>query len=161
MHLLGAATVWHDKPIRLHTHHPTTTHLRVYVAERGAHHSSAQTPTQGREVVPSCPLVIPNLRRGPHLLSRWPLGTWDSQLRQLMEDLWQEAAHRELTTSPIGPPLGCWRTPASGRDTNLKDEEVTLQGGGDGDPESHHCSPHALFIQRRMLATSAAHLQPD
>ena len=42
----------------------------------------------------------------------------DTQLKRLMEDLWQEAARSELTTSPIGPPL--------------EDEEVTLQGEGMG-----------------------------
>ena len=54
----------------------------------------------------------------------------DAQLRQLMEDLWQEAAQRELTTSPIGPPSSHWRTPASGMDADLEAEEVTLQGEG-------------------------------
>ena len=34
----------------------------------------------------------------------------DTQLRQLMEDLQWEVAHRELNVPPRGPPLGCWRT---------------------------------------------------
>ena len=81
--LLGAATAWHDEPIRLCTHCPTTTHLRAYVAERGACLSDTQTPAPGREVVSWLPLATLPLRRGPHLLSRWPLGTlgmaiWDS-----------------------------------------------------------------------------------
>ena len=52
----------------------------------------------------------------------------DVQLRQLMEDLQKEAAQRELTASPIGPPIGCWRAPAGGVDADLEDKEVTLQG---------------------------------
>ena len=31
--------------------------------------------------------------------------------------------------TPRGPPLGCWRTPAGGKDPDVDDEEVTFQGG--------------------------------
>ena len=56
----------------------------------------------------------------------------DAQLRQLIEDFWQEGAQGELNASPIGPSLGCWRTPAWGGDPGVEDKEVTLQGGGMG-----------------------------
>ena len=49
-----------------------------------------------------------------------------------MEDIWQEAAQRDLTASPIGQPLGHWRAPAGGMDANLEDEEVIIQGEGMG-----------------------------
>ena len=50
-HLLFATMSWHVKLIRLHTCPVTNTHLRAYVAERGACPSSAQTLIPGREVV--------------------------------------------------------------------------------------------------------------
>ena len=49
-----------------------------------------------------------------------------------MKDLQQEAAQRDITASPIGPPLGHWRAPGGGVGANLEDEEVTLQGEGMG-----------------------------
>ena len=50
----------------------------------------------------------------------------DAQLRQLMEDLQQEVAHRELHAPPRGPLPGHWRTPAGNGDTNMDGEEVTF-----------------------------------
>ena len=55
MCLLSAAMVWYDEPIKLCTHSPTNTHLRAFVAERGAHPTSAQTLTPGREGVSQSP----------------------------------------------------------------------------------------------------------
>ena len=131
--LLGAAMAWHSEPIRLHTHPPTTSHLRVYVAERNACPYSTQTPTPGREVVSQLPPSNPHLKERPPPPFQMALrDPGDAQLRQLMEDLWQEAAHRELTMFPIGPTLGHWKAPASGVDANLEDEEVTLWGEGMG-----------------------------
>ena len=125
--LLGVATVWHDEPIRLCINPATTTHLRAYVAERGAYPSCTQIPTPGREVVLHSPPSNPHPEERPfppfHMALRDPR---DAQLRQLMKDLWQEAAHRELTAYHTGPPFGHWRTPASGVDTDLEDEEVAL-----------------------------------
>ena len=53
----------------------------------------------------------------------------DAQLWQLMEDLQQEVAHRGLNASPMGQPLGHWRTPAGCGNPDVEDEEVTFQGG--------------------------------
>ena len=55
----------------------------------------------------------------------------DSQLRQLMEDLWQEVAHRELNAPSGGPTVGCWRILVGDGYPNVDDEEVTfLRGRG-------------------------------
>ena len=70
-----------------------------------------------------------------------------------MEDLWQEVAHGELNASPMGPPLGHWRTPAGGRDPNVEDEEVTFQGRWG--PSELLLWPTGPLIQRRMLAVSS------
>ena len=35
MHLLGAATVWCEEPIKLHVHPPSNAQAREYVAARG------------------------------------------------------------------------------------------------------------------------------
>ena len=131
MHPMGVAMELHDKPIRLCIHPPTNTHLRDYVAVREGCPSGTQTPTTGREVVSQSLPSKTHLEESPptqfHMAFR-DLG--DAQLRQLMEDLWQGAAQRDLTVSPIGPPLGHCRAPTAGVDANLGDEKVTLQGEG-------------------------------
>ena len=142
MHLLGVAMAWHDEPIRLHIHPPTNTHLRDYVAVRGRHPSGTQTPTPGREVVSQSPPSNPHPQKRP--LPQFCMALRDlgvAQIRQLMEDLQQEAAHRELTASPIDPPLGHWRPPAGGINTNVDNEEVTLQVVRHGYPVSCCHSP--------------------
>ena len=102
MCLLGATTVWHNEPIRLHTHPPTNSHLRAYVAARGACPSGTQTLTSGREVVSLSPPSDPDPEERPPSPFQMALRDLrDAQLRQLMEDLWQEVAQRDLTTSPI------------------------------------------------------------
>ena len=127
------AMAWHDEPIRLCICPPTNTYLRDYVAVRGRCPSGTQPLTPGRKVVSKPPPRSPHLEERPlppfHMAFR-DLG--DVQLRQLMEDLWQEAAQRDLAMYPIGPPLGHWRAPAGGTDVNLEDEDVTLQGEGMG-----------------------------
>ena len=82
-----------------------------------------------------------------------------AQLRQVMEDLWQEAARREGAAPSMGSPLSQWWVSVGGANANLEDREVTLQGGN-GDLMSHHSSSKALLEQRRMLVASSAHLQP-
>ena len=67
----------------------------------------------------------------------------DAQLRQLMEDLNQEVAHRELNVPPRGSPMGLWRTLAGDRDSNVDDEEVTFLGGRGGNAEDSHLTPTA------------------
>ena len=57
----------------------------------------------------------------------------DAQLWQLMEDLQQEVAHRELSAYPRGHPLGHWRTPAGGGVPNVENE-VTFLGGREWGP---------------------------
>ena len=74
----------------------------------------------------------------------------DAQLRQLMEDLWQEVAHRELMCPPRNPPSGHWRTPAGDGDPNVDDKEVTFPGGRGGSPEDSHLDPLAPLNQKRM-----------
>ena len=72
MHLLGVAMTWDDEPVRLCTCPPTNTHLQGYVAVRDAHlwHPNAN-PRKGGDL----PVSLPILKRGPCLLSKWPLGT--------------------------------------------------------------------------------------
>ena len=72
----------------------------------------------------------------------------DAHLWQLMENLWQEVAHRELNASLRGPPLGCWRTLAGVGDPNVDDEEVMFPGGRRWDPEDSHYGPLASLKQR-------------
>ena len=74
----------------------------------------------------------------------------DAELRQLMADLQQEVAHRQLNVPPRGPPLGHWRTLAGDGDPNVNDEEVTFLGGRDGDPVDSHHGLLAPLKQRRM-----------
>ena len=129
----------------------------------GIYPSGTQTPIPGRDVVswlsPSNP--HPEERPlPPFQMALRDLG--DAQLRQLMEDLQQKAGHRELIASLIGPPLDCWRTPASDVDANLEDEEGTFPGGGDGDLVSCHCSlwaPHTEEDVGHLLSTLAAKLR--
>ena len=44
-HLVTKAMAWHDEPIKLHTHPPSTTHIRAYVAGRNACPSGTQSLT--------------------------------------------------------------------------------------------------------------------
>ena len=53
----------------------------------------------------------------------------DAQLSQLMEDLCQEVALRELNVPPRDPVSGHWGTPAGNRDPNVDDQEVTFPRG--------------------------------
>ena len=52
----------------------------------------------------------------------------DAQLRQVMEDLWQEAARREGAAPPMGSCLGWWQVPVRGVNAGLEDGDMTLQG---------------------------------
>ena len=106
MHLLGAAMAWCNKPIGLHTHPPTNTDLRTYVAVRGAHLSSAQTLTSGREVVSQSPLATLTLRRGPCLLSRWPLGTWGFPVKTINGRPLAGGSTQRVDHIPHWPTLG-------------------------------------------------------
>ena len=74
----------------------------------------------------------------------------DAQLWQLMEDLWQEVAHRELSVSPRSPPLGCWRTPMGNRDPNVEDEEVTFLGGRGWGPSGQLPWPTGPLKERTL-----------
>ena len=69
----------------------------------------------------------------------------DAQLRQLMEDLQQEVAHRELNMPSRGPTMGGWRIPAREGDPNVDDEEVIFLGGRGwelrGQPPQPTCPP--------------------
>ena len=58
----------------------------------------------------------------------------DAQLRQLMQDLQQEVAHRELNAPSRGQTAGCWRIPAGDGYPNVNDEEVTFFGGRGWEP---------------------------
>ena len=58
----------------------------------------------------------------------------DAQLRQLMEDLHQEMAHRELNVLPRDPPLGHWETPTGDWDPNVADKEDTFPRGRGWEP---------------------------
>ena len=71
-HLVTKAMAWCDAPFKLHTHPPSTTHLRAYVAGRNAHPSGIQSLMPEGKEVPSHPLVTP-LMRGPHTNTTWTL----------------------------------------------------------------------------------------
>ena len=91
-HLLVVATVWHKKPITLHP--PTNTHIRDYVAVRNRHPSGAPVKNPGSGYHPSLPLVTLSLKGSPPKIHMTLRDLGDAQLRQLMEDLQQEAAQR-------------------------------------------------------------------
>ena len=84
-------------------------------------------PQKGRRF-PSHPCNPHPDWRAPHLFHMELRDLGDAKLWQLMEDLWQEVVHRELSASPMGPLLGCWRTLAGGGDPDVEDEEVTFLG---------------------------------
>ena len=74
-HLVTKAMAWHDEPIKLHMHPPSTTHQRAYVAGRNACPSGTQSLTPEGEWFCQSPLVTPTLIEGPHTNSTWTLGT--------------------------------------------------------------------------------------
>ena len=87
------ATVLCKEPIRLHTSSPSTAHLRAYIAVRDKQLSGTQSPTPDREI-PQPSSSNPYLEG--RTLCQFHMDLGDAQLRQLMEDLCQEVAHREL-----------------------------------------------------------------
>ena len=59
MHPLGVVMAWHDKPLKLHVHPPTSTQAREYVTVWGQHPSGTQALGPGRGMVSQSPLVTP------------------------------------------------------------------------------------------------------
>ena len=105
-HLVTKALAWCDESIKLHTNPTSTTHLRAYVAGRNAHHLGTQSLTlEGEEVSQSPPSDTHPDGRTPHQFHMDVGDLGDAQLWQLMEDIWQEVAHRELSAFP-GATLG-------------------------------------------------------
>ena len=92
----------HEELIRFHTSPPSTTHLRAYIEVRDGQLSGTQFLTPDREEAPQSPLSNPHLDgRAPH---QFHMDLGNGQLRQLMEDLCQEVAHRELNALPGAQP---------------------------------------------------------
>ena len=62
--------------------------------------------------------------------------------------------------SPMGPPLGHWRSPAEGGDPNVADEGVTLQGEGMGTQGATTTAyPHTEENVGCLISTLAARLR--
>ena len=96
------AMAWHKEPIRLHTSPPSTTHLRAYIAGRDGWPSGTQYLTPDKEEFPQSPPSNPHLDgRAQH---QFHMDLGDAQLKQLMEDLQCEVAHRELNLPPGAHP---------------------------------------------------------
>ena len=74
----------------------------------------------------------------------------DAQLRQLMEDLWQEVAHRELNASPRVPTPGCWRIPAGEGDPDVDDKEVIFLVARGWEPRGQPPQPTAPLNWKSM-----------
>ena len=76
----------------------------------------------------------------------------DAQLRQVMEDIWQEAARRERAAPPMESPLGQWEVPVGGVDTDLDGGSGPLRGRewGPSKPSQWPTVP----LKQRMLVTS-------
>ena len=96
-------------------------------------------PWKGRSflVTPSDPYID---GRAPHQFHMDCRDLGDAQLQQLMEDLWQEVAHRSWMFPPVAHP---WATGGPLQEVgtpNVEDEEVTFPGGVDGDPTRHYHS---------------------
>ena len=74
----------------------------------------------------------------------------DAQLRQSMEDLQREVAHRELNVPPGTHPWaigGLWQEMGT---LMWMMRRSPSQEGGDGNPEDSHLDPLAPLNQRRM-----------
>ena len=61
VHCVTKAMAWHDEPIKLYTHPPSTSHLRAYVGGRNDYTLGSQSLTPEGEEVPGHPLVAPSL----------------------------------------------------------------------------------------------------
>ena len=159
----GVAIAWCNKPIRLqfYIHPPTSTQFRDYMAVRGKCPSSTLPQILGEEVMSQSPPVESIPAGGPPQFHMDLRDLDDAQLRQVMEDIQQEATRREGEAPPMGSPLGQWWIPVGGVNADLEDREVILQGGGDGDLVSCCIGPQAPLEQRRTLVTSSVHLQLD
>ena len=87
------ATALHEEAIRLCTSPPSTTHVRAYIEGRDGWPSGTQSLTPDREEIP---LPSPsNPQPDGRTACQFQMDLGDAQLRQLMEDLCQEVAHRE------------------------------------------------------------------
>ena len=83
--------------------------MRAYVAVRDGEPSGTHSLTPDRQEVPQPPPSNPHPDgRTPHQFQVDLGDLGDAQLRQLMEDLCQEVALRELNVPPRDPPLGRW-----------------------------------------------------
>ena len=80
----------------------------------------------------------------------------DAQLRHVMKDIQQEAVRREGAIPPRGSPIECCQAPAGAVDTDLVDEEVSLQGVRGWGPGKPPQQPTGPLEQRRMLITSSS-----
>ena len=93
------ATALHKELIRLCMTPPSTAHVRAYTMVRDGEPSDTQPPIPEREEEPQPSPSDPHPDgRTPH---QFQMDLGDAQLRQLMEDLWQEEALRELNAPPV------------------------------------------------------------
>ena len=143
IHLLGVAMAWCDKPIRICIHPPTSTHIRDYIAARGRHPYDTQTPCTEREMVTHSPPVTTAWMGGPIptlVAPQWP--EWcpsQASNRGYLPRGNMQGRDSPSNGATYGLVVGtCW-----GVDAELEDEEVSFQGGEDGDPTSHHSGPQA------------------
>ena len=131
------AMVLHEEPIRLCTSPPSTTHLRAYIAVRDGQPSGTQSLTPDREEIPQPSPSNPHPDGRTQCQFHMNLG--DAQLRQLMEDIQQEVAQRELNAPPGTHLQAAGGTPAGDRDPDVDDEEVTFPRGRGWEPQGQ---PH-------------------
>ena len=108
------AMVLYKEPISLHTSPPSTAQMRAYIAVRDGWPLGIQSPTPDREEIPQPSPSNP--QPDGRTLCQFQMDLGDSQLRQLMEDLCQEVALRELNVPPRYPSSGHYGTPAGDGD---------------------------------------------
>ena len=95
-------------------------------------------PQIGRRC-PYHPLVIPHPDgRTPH---QCQMDLGDTQLWQLMEDLCQEVAQRELNVFPMDPLSGHWGTQQAMGTLMWMTKRSPSWEGGDGNQEDNHLNP--------------------
>ena len=104
VHGVIKATALCKEPIQLCTSPPSTAHVRAYVVVRDGEPLGAQSMTPDREEVPQPFPSNPHPdRRTPHQFQMDLGDLGGAQLRQLLDDLCQEVALRELNVPPQEP----------------------------------------------------------
>ena len=108
VHGVIKVTTLHEESIKVRTS-PSATHVRAYMVVVNGEPSGTQPPTpDSEEELHMSPSDHHPGGRTPHQLQTNLGGLGDDELWQLMEDLCQEVALRELNAPPQDPPLTSW-----------------------------------------------------